>query len=125
MNLRLVRNAWSNLLGAAIPALVMLGTVLLIGTIVTFVLFARRALKQLPPELLGLATAGVAGIAFMIPDFLIGTPFPQVRTTQMLAICLALPYLAMAVAKTAPAPKPVARPVVKPFVTRSYPVPAR
>lgn len=30
MNLRLVRNAWSNLLGAAIPALVMLGTVPLV-----------------------------------------------------------------------------------------------
>lgn len=92
----------------------LLGTFLLIGTIAAFVLFARRALKTLPPELLGLATAGVAGIAFMIPDFLIGTPFPQVRTTQMLAICLALPYLAMAVVKVAPATKPA----VKPFVPR-------
>lgn len=77
----------------------LIGTVLLIGTILSFVLFARRALRELPPELLGLATAGVAGLAFMIPDFLIGTPFPQVRTTQMLAVCLALPYLAMAVAR--------------------------
>jgi hypothetical protein len=58
--------------------------------------FARRALRTLPPELLGLATAGVAGLAFMLPDLLVGTPFPQVRTTQMLAICLALPYVAMA-----------------------------
>jgi len=80
-----------------------LGMALLFGTILAFVLFARRALRSLPPELLGLATAGVAGIAFMIPDFLIGTPFPQVRTSQMLAICLALPYLASAVARTAPA----------------------
>ena len=47
----------------------------------------------------------------MIPDFLIGTPFPQVRTSQMLAVCIALPYLAMAVAKAAP----VTRPAVKPF----------
>jgi hypothetical protein len=35
----------------------------------------------------------------MLPDLLIGTPFPQVRTTQMLAICLALPYVAMAVCR--------------------------
>lgn len=92
----------------------LLGSFLLFGTILTFVLFARRTLKSLPPELLGLATAGVAGIAFMIPDFLIGTPFPQVRTTQMLAICLALPYLAAAVAKTAPAAKPAVKPFMLP-----------
>jgi hypothetical protein len=93
-----------------------LGMFLLFGTIAAFTLFARRALKTLPPELLGLATAGVAGIAFMIPDFLIGTPFPQVRTTQMLAICLALPYVAMAVAKAAPATQRGLHPAVKPFV---------
>lgn len=75
----------------------LLGTILLVGTIAAFVVFTRRALGALPPELLGLAAAGAAGLAFMIPDFLIGTPFPQVRTTQMLALCLSLPYLAMAV----------------------------
>jgi hypothetical protein len=53
----------------------------------------------------------------MIPDFLIGTPFPQVRTSQMLAVCIALPYLAMAVAKAAP----VTRPAVKPFMPPSRP----
>ncbi|MGI4719869.1 MAG: O-antigen ligase family protein [Janthinobacterium lividum] len=94
----------------------LLGTFLLCGTILAFLLFARRALRTLPPELLGLATAGVAGIAFMIPDFLIGTPFPQVRTTQMLAVCLALPYLATAVARVAPA----ARPAPKAFASRPH-----
>jgi len=83
------------------------GLVLLCGTIWVFILFARRALRTLPPELLGLATAGAAGLAFMLPDLLIGTPFPQVRTTQMLAICLALPYVAMAVASAQPAVQPV------------------
>ena len=70
----------------------------LVGTIGAFVLGARRALRTLPPELLPVATAGAAGLAFMIPDLLVGTPFPQVRTTQMEAICMALPYIAMAVA---------------------------
>jgi len=103
----------------------LVGIFLLCGTIAAFTLFARRALKTLPPELLGLATAGVAGIAFMIPDFLIGTPFPQVRTTQMLAISLALPYVAMAVAKAAPATQRGLHPAVKPFVPpRPHLVPA-
>jgi hypothetical protein len=73
------------------------GLVLLVGTIGAFVLLARRALRALPPEHLPLATAGVAGLAFMLPDLLVGTPIPQVRTTQMLAICFALPYVAMSV----------------------------
>ena len=72
------------------------GLILLAGTIAAFVACARRALRGLPPALLGLGMAGVAGLAFMIPDLLVGTPFPQVRTTQMLALCLALPYVALA-----------------------------
>jgi hypothetical protein len=81
-------------LKAGLPGLILLG-----GTIWAFCSFARRALRTAPPELLGLATAGAAGLAFMLPDLLVGTPFPQVRTTQMLAICLALPYVAMAVCR--------------------------
>ena len=82
------------------------GLILLFGTIWAFVVFTRRALRTLPPELLGLATAGAAGLAFMIPDLLVGTPFPQVRTSQMEAVCLALPYVAMAVAGMAKAAEP-------------------
>lgn len=83
----------------------LLGTVLLAGTVVAFVVGARRALRSLPPDLLGLGAAGAAGLAFMIPDLLIGTPFPQVRTTQTLALCLSLPYLALAAAQGATAPQ--------------------
>jgi hypothetical protein len=79
-------------LKAGLPGLVLLG-----GTIGALVVTARRALRALPPEHLPLATAGVAGLAFMLPDLLVGTPIPQVRTTQMLAICFALPYVAMSV----------------------------
>jgi hypothetical protein len=91
----------------------LVGLTLFVGTAVAFILFARRALRVLPPEHIGLATAGVAGLAFMLPDFLIGTPIPQVRTTQMIALCMALPYVAMAasrVAATAPRPVPAPRP---------------
>ena len=74
------------------------GVALLAGTVCALVLATRRALRTLPPELLPLGTAGAAALAFMIPDVLVGTPFPQVRTTQMLAISLALPYVALAAA---------------------------
>lgn len=74
----------------------LLGLALFLGLAFAFYTFARRALRQLPPELVGLGTAGLAGIVFMLPDFLIGTPVPQLRTTQLLAFCMALPYVAMA-----------------------------
>jgi hypothetical protein len=75
----------------------LLGLALFAGLAFAFVAAARRALRQLPPEYLGIGTAGVAGVTFMLPDLLVGTPIPQVRTTQMLAVCMALPYLALAV----------------------------
>jgi hypothetical protein len=90
----------------------LVGLAVLGGTIWAFVAFARHALRTLPPEQLALGTAGIAGLAFMLPDFLVGTPIPQVRTTQMLAFCLALPYLAMAVTRVLPQaqPAPLLRP---------------
>ena len=43
-----------------------------------------------------LVMAGVAGLLFMVPDFLFGTPIPQVRTMQLLAFCLGLPCMVAA-----------------------------
>lgn len=95
------------------------GIALLAGTIGAFVLAARRALRSLPPELLPLGTAGAAALAFMIPDVLIGTPFPQVRTTQMLALAMSLPYVALAAGAAAVLPARAPRPRYQ-----SHPLPA-
>jgi hypothetical protein len=57
------------------------------------------AMANIDPALQPIAIAGVAGLLFMVPDMIIGTPIPQVRTMQMLALCLALPYLAYGVTR--------------------------
>lgn len=81
------------------------GLALLAGLGWAFLRASRAALAPVPSGVafdrpaagacLALASAGVAGLAFMLPDLLVGTPVPQVRTTQMLAICMALPYIAL------------------------------
>lgn len=72
------------------------GLILLVGVVSAFVIFWQRTREQLAPGPRALAVAGVAGTLFMLSDFLIGTPVPQVRTMQMTALCMALPYLAAA-----------------------------
>ena len=72
----------------------LIGLVLLAGTAIAFILAWRRMRNTLPPAALPLAVAGVAGVLFMMPDWLIGTPIPQVRTMMMLGLCLSLPFVA-------------------------------
>lgn len=72
----------------------MIGLVLLAGTVGSFVIFTRRTLPLLDEKTRCIAVAGAAGAAFMIPDFIIGTPVPQLRTMQLIALSLSMPYLA-------------------------------
>lgn len=85
------------------------GLVLLAGLGWAFVRASRAALCQAREDngiaFLALATAGVAGMAFMLPDIFVGTPVPQVRTTQMMAICMALPYIALQALRSAARPE--------------------
>ncbi|MCM8611622.1 O-antigen ligase family protein [Accumulibacter sp.] len=74
----------------------MIGIALLTGVVVAFVVHVRSLPHDLSVPCKVLVAAGVAGLIFMIPDFLIGTPIPQVRTTQMIAFCAGLPYLVSA-----------------------------
>ena len=58
----------------------------------------------------GLVLLGAAGALFLLPTLLIGTPLIEFRTMQLLALCTALPYLAVVVARgAATAAAPVRR----------------
>lgn len=72
----------------------LIGLVLLAGTAIAFVLAWRRLRHTLPAPALPLAVAGVAGVLFMMPDWLIGTPISQLRTMMMLGLCMSLPFVA-------------------------------
>ncbi len=74
----------------------------LVGLFLTgglFWAFARQvriASASSTAEQRALVMAGVAGLLFMVPDFLFGTPIPQVRTMQLVAFCFGLPCLVSA-----------------------------
>lgn len=59
---------------------------------------ARHGAALAAPER-GVLLAGAGGLLFMLPTFLFGTPIIEYRTMQLLALALALPYLAVAVAE--------------------------
>ncbi len=72
----------------------LIGLVLMVGLTSAFISFWRKNKDSIEQSAQPLAIAGVAGMLFMLPDLIIGTPIPQIRTMQMLALCLALPYVA-------------------------------
>jgi O-antigen ligase len=66
------------------------------GLLWAFARQARSLAASGTAEERALVMAGVAGLLFMVPDFLFGTPIGQVRTMQLLALCLGLPCLVAA-----------------------------
>ena len=72
----------------------LVGVVLMVGTIIAFALAWRRLRSTLPVQALPLAVAGVAGVLFTVPDWIVGTPVSQVRTMLMLGLCISLPFVA-------------------------------
>jgi O-antigen ligase len=79
----------------------LVGFALLCGLLGSFVWFVRRAYPALEPRGRAVLVMGAAGVLFMLPDICFGTPFIQVRTTQLLGLCLALPYIAHHLRKAA------------------------
>jgi hypothetical protein len=95
------------------------GLVLFAIVAAVYVRGARRQPGIAPTALDPLRIAGLAGMAFVIPDMVIGTPLIQVRTTLMWGLCLALPTIARITdpvpgrfeALPAPSSRPARRPV--------------
>lgn len=75
----------------------LIGLVLFIGLVASFVLFWRRIGKTLTGDAQVLAVAGVAGCLFIIPDFVIATSLTKYRAVFFIGFCMALPYIGYAV----------------------------
>jgi len=74
----------------------LVGLFLTVGVLWAFARQARSLAASSTAEARALVMAGVAGLLFMVPDFLFGTPIGQVRTMQMFAICIGLPCMVAA-----------------------------
>jgi len=72
----------------------LVGFALVAGLLISFVVFVKRTYPLLEPRYRAVLMMGAAGVLFMVPDLLFGTPFVQMRTTQLIGMCLALPYVA-------------------------------
>ena len=94
----------------------LVGLALLLGLYFAYFKFIRATYRTVDESRRPLYFAGFASVVMMLPDMLIGTPIPQVRTMQMFALCLALPYLAFAVSG-----KARAEPQLKPAALRLSP----
>lgn len=89
----------------------LIGLAALILTVWLFLRFARGAYGTLSEAQQGGFLAGIAGLLFLLPTWLIGTPVIEFRTMQMTALCLALPYLVVACARLPAAATQDVRPV--------------
>ena len=76
----------------------LIGVVASLLVIVGVFRFIAKHSPRMAPRDRGVLLAGAAGLLFMLPTWLFGTPMIEFRTMQLLALALALPYLAVAVA---------------------------
>lgn len=79
----------------------LLGFALLCGLVLSFLLFVKRSYPLLEARYRAVLVMGGGGLLFMVPDILFGTAFTELRTTQLMGLCFALPYVAYHVARGA------------------------
>lgn len=84
----------------------LLGFALFCGLLASFLRFAGRAYRLVEPRYRAVLVMGAAGWLFLLPDVLFGTPLVELRTTQLMGLCLALPYVAYNVSTLAQAKQP-------------------
>lgn len=70
----------------------LVGLGLFFGAIIAWAFFLIKLLRRLAPEQQLLAVVGMAGVLFLIPSFIAGTPTIEWRTMQLFGFALALPY---------------------------------
>lgn len=88
----------------------LLGLTLMLVAVVLYFRFVLRSAASMPPSWRGMLWMGFAGTLFMLPTWLLGTPVIEYRTMQLLALCLALPYMAVAASRSSTQGSVVARP---------------
>ena len=69
------------------------GMAIALAAVFQFVRFLIRARKDVAEKDRWLFDASVAGLIFMIPDFMLGTPIPQFRTMLLYGVMIAIPYV--------------------------------
>ena len=74
------------------------GVAIVLAAAWLYVRFVWQQQRQVAPHFRGLLLLGAAGAVFFLPTLLIGTPLIEFRTMQLLAFCVALPYVAAQVA---------------------------
>lgn len=74
----------------------LIGAAISIWAFVALLRFVQLNKGHMPPTQLGIMMAGLAGVLFMLPNWLIGTPVIEYRTMQLMAFSFTLPYLAAA-----------------------------
>jgi hypothetical protein len=84
----------------------LIGFALFCGLVVAFLRFVKRSYRLVEPRYRAVLVMGAAGLLFLLPDFLFGTPLVELRTTQLIGLCLALPYVAYNVSARAGARLP-------------------
>jgi Sec-independent protein secretion pathway component TatC len=77
----------------------LIGFALITGLLPSFVKFVMRTYPVLEPRYRAVLVMGAAGVLFTLPDLLFGPVFTEIRTTQMIGFCLALPYVTYHVAR--------------------------
>ncbi len=84
------------------------GVAIVLAATWLYVRFVWQQQRQALPPQRGMVLLGAAGAVFLLPTLLIGTPLIEFRTMQLLALCVALPYIAAKVGHVGSAVAPVA-----------------
>jgi hypothetical protein len=80
----------------------LVGFAIVTSALLLFIRFVIRERKTLSERDRWLVDAALAGLIFMIPDFMLGAPIPQFRTMLLYGVMMAIPYVVVATARREP-----------------------